>query len=125
MQWPKPMAIGKNAKKRAARRAFHNAPDSEAVKIPYAIHVIIHRDGKPEKIIFTSLTAFKAYRAEFMQRNPQGILTLVSDTDTVDDSKGKANRTRVINKGIGQNWDRVKKPLPAPSRRRYATDGFK
>jgi hypothetical protein len=119
------MAVGKNAKKRAARRAFHNAPDSEAGKIPYAIHVIVHRDGKPEKIIFTSLTAFKAYRAEFIQRNPQGILTLVSDTDTVDDSKGKANRARVINKGIGQNWDRVSKPLPAPSKQRYAIDGFK
>ena len=119
------MAMGKNARKRAARLAFHNAPDSEAGKIPYAIHVIIHRDGKPEKIIFTSLTAFKAYRAEFIQRNPKGILTLVSDTDTVDDSKGKANRARVINKGIGQNWDRVSKPLPAPSKQRYAIDGFK
>ena len=119
------MAIGKNARKRAARLAFHNAPDSDTGKIPYAIHVIIHRDGKPEKIIFTSITAFKAYRAEFMQRNPKGILTLVSDTDTVSDSRGKANRSRVINKGIGQNWDRVSKPLTAPFKRRHAIDGFK
>lgn len=119
------MAIGKNKKKREARRAFHNAADSDAGKIPYAIHVISWQGGEPRKIIFTSLTAYKKYRAEFYASNPTGTLKLVSDVETLDDSKGKANRSRVINKGIGQNWDRVTKKLDAPTKKRYAIDGFK
>jgi hypothetical protein len=115
------MAQGKNARKRAARRAFH---DASAGKIPYALHVIVHRDGKAEKIIFASLSSYKEYRARFYASNPQGVLILESDMSKLDDSKGKANRSRVMNLGIGQNRGKESKPAQAPSKRRFAKDGF-
>jgi hypothetical protein len=118
------MALGKNAKKRAARRAFHDVSDASAGKIPYALHVIIHRDGKAEKVIFASLSSYKEYRARFYESNPQGVLILESDMSKLDDSKGKSNRSRVMNLGIGQNKGKESRPMQAPSKRRFAKDGF-
>lgn len=126
--------MGKNAKKREARRAFHNAPDTVAGKIPYAFHAVVREKsvcgkivtlGPPRRIGFYSFSSYKEWRNEFYPASENVQIDLVSDLDTLDDSKGKANRTRVINKGIGQNWDRVKRPLDAPTKQRYAIDGFR
>ena len=125
--------MGKNAKKREARRAFHTAHDASAGKIPYAFHAVIREKavcgrivtlGPPRRIGFYSLTSFKEWRETFYPTSESVQIDLVSDLDSLDDSKGKGNRTRVINKGIGQNWDRVKRKLAAPTKSRFLKDGF-
>ena len=109
------MAVGKNAKKRAARLSFH--ADSEAQgPMHYALVAIEYRDGKRRKLTFASLTAYKNYREEFFPVTAKGRLVLVSDLESLDDSKGAAQRKRCDNKGIGLENDkrfaRVKTPAP-------------
>ena len=94
-----PMA--KNARKRAARRAFHASEHAEPGSMPYTLKAVVYRDGKRHVLTFASMTAFKAYREEFYPGKAQRQLVLVSDLDTLDDSKGKANRSRMTNNGIG------------------------
>jgi hypothetical protein len=119
------MAIGKNKRKRLARASFHAATDS-AQDMPYCLHVIEYRDGKRRHIRFASLTSFKEYRERFHAAGIVGTLSLVSDLDTLDDSKGKANRSRVINKGIGINTDKMSQPAFVSKRpQRHAIDGHR
>lgn len=91
--------LTKNAKKRAARRAFHADPLAEYGALPYAFHVIEYRDGQRRKLTFASLTSYKEYRERFYKSGTVGQLVLVSDLESLDDSKGKAFRSKVINKG--------------------------
>lgn len=92
------MAIGKNAKKRAARHAFHDDPNAVG-DMPYSFKVVRHIDGKPHVLTFASLSSFKEYRERFFASNPTGTLSLAScDDETVKDT-GKAFRSKVINKG--------------------------
>ena len=118
--------LGKNARKRAARRAFA-CDENPQGKIPFALHVVEWRDGKPRNITFASLTSYKEYRARFYGVTGQtGKLVLVSDLATLDDSKGKTNRTRVINKGIGINTGKETKPSYLASRpKSRAVDGYR
>lgn len=92
------MAIGKNKRKRLARAAFHDDPNAVG-EMPYSFKVVRHIDGKPHIVTFASLSAYKEYRKEFFASNPKGTLSLASyDDETVKD-KGKAFRSKVINKG--------------------------
>jgi hypothetical protein len=119
------MSIGKNARKRLARVAF-NSSDTTSNNVPYCLHVIEYRDGTRRHIKFISLTAFKEYRERFYSSGVTGSLSLVSDLDTLDDSRGKPNRARIINKGIGINTDKAETPSFTDKRpKRYAIDGFR
>lgn len=111
------MAIGKNAKKRAARRAFHDAPCEEKPgAMPYSFKVVEYRraddmavsrekpvtgSGMVRRVLtFASLTSYKDYRKEFFSRNPTGTLSLVNPlSDDVVADRGKAFRSKVINRG--------------------------
>jgi len=95
------MTTGKNARKRAARRAFHASTDTDSPgAMPYSFKVVRHIDGKPHVVTFASLTAYKNYREEFFARNPTGKLLLAShDDETVSDTRGQAFRSKVINQG--------------------------
>ena len=117
--------VGKNAKKRLARAAFHASDDASGA-MPYCLHVIEYRDGARRHIKFASLSSFKEYRERFYSKGQVGELRLVSDLSELDDSKGKANRSRVINQGIGINTGRESKPAfnrSAPKSR--TVDGFR
>lgn len=103
------MAIGKNARKREARKAFH-ADQEAGGKLPFAFNVVEYKDGKRRVITFASLTSYKAYRKEFYPQGAKGRLILESDLSIVDDSNKDAMRTSVTNKGIGLgNADRFKR----------------
>jgi hypothetical protein len=112
------MAIGKNAKKRAARRAFHDAPcDGLPGAMPYSFKVVEYRraddmaisQGKAfgeggvvrRVLTFASLTSYREYRERFFSCNPTGTLSLVNplSDETVSDERGKAFRSKVINRG--------------------------
>lgn len=109
------MAIGKNARKRAARSSFHADSDAQG-PMPYALVAIEYTDGKRRKLTFASMTAFKEYREKFFPSTAKGRLVLVSDLESLDDSKGASQRKRCDNKGIGLGNDtrfsRVKTPAP-------------
>jgi hypothetical protein len=94
------MAIGKNAKKRAARRAFHASTDIDAGALPYSFKVVEYKDKVRRVLTFASLTSYKEYRERFFSCNPNGKLTLASPNDeTVSDTRGQAFRSKVINQG--------------------------
>jgi hypothetical protein len=94
------MAIGKNAKKRAARHAFHASTEDTPGAMPYSFKVVRHIDGKPHVVTFASLTAYKEYRERFFSCNPTGQLLLAShDDETVSDTRGQPFRSKVINQG--------------------------
>lgn len=95
------MAIGKNAKKRAARRAFHDAKDNDAGAMPYSFKVVEYRDNQRRVLTFASLSSYKEYRERFFSSNPVGTLSLVNPLteETVSDDRGKASRSAIINKG--------------------------
>ena len=85
------MAIGKNARKRAARRAFHDASDIEAGEIPYAFKVVQYTDGVRRVLTFASLTSYKNYRKEFFASNPKGKLFSLQEAlelEKVKDQEG-------------------------------------
>jgi len=94
------MAIGKNSKKRAARRAFHASTDDTPGVMPYSFKVVRHIDGKPHIVTFASLTSYKEYRERFFSCNPTGRLFLASHEDeNVSDTRGQAFRSKIINQG--------------------------
>ena len=102
------MAIGKNARKREARKAFH-ADQEAGGKLPFAFNVVEYRDGKRRVITFASLTSYKEYRERFYPEGAKGRLILESDLSAIDDSNKDAMRASVTNKGIGLgNADRFK-----------------
>lgn len=105
------MAIGKNARKREARKAFH-ADQEAGGKLPFAFNVVEYRDGKRRVITFASLTSYKEYRERFYPEGAKGRLILESDLSLVDDSNKDAMRASVTNKGIGlgneKRFSRVK-----------------
>lgn len=104
------MAIGKNAKKRAARRAFHASPcDGSPGAMPYSFKAVEYRDNVRRVITFASLTSYKEYRERFFACNPVGQLSLVNplqDTDVAD--RGKAFRSKVVNAGTDTSKARPK-----------------
>lgn len=104
------MAVGKNKKKREARKAFLNDPQAQG-PMPYALIAIEYRDGKRRKLTFASLTAFKEYRERFFPTSAKGRLILESDLSLVDDSNKEATRKAMTNKGLGLGNDtRFAKP---------------
>lgn len=98
------MAVGKNKKKREARKAFLNDPQAQG-PMPYALVAIEYRDGKRRKLTFASLTAFKEYRERFFPTSAKGRLILESDLSLVDDSNKESTRKAMTNKGIGLGND--------------------
>lgn len=110
------MAIGKNARKREARKAFH-ADQEAGGKLPFAFNVVEYRDGKRRVITFASLTSYKEYRERFYPEGAKGRLILESDLSLVDDSNKDAMRASVTNKGIGlgnaDRFKRVKSLIPS------------
>jgi len=122
-------AMGKNAKKRAARSAFYNDPDAKG-DMPFALHVIITTDGKPRRITFASLTSFKEYREEFYASKAKGELRLLDPgNDTVKET-GKAYRSKVVNRGADHSNAKPKPlvkgdvTLPSVKGRRFRSEGF-
>ena len=109
------MTLGKNAKKREARKAFHNDVDAQGA-MPFAFYAIEYRDGIRRKLTFASLSAFKEYRRTFFPAKAKGQLILVSDLDSVDDSRKDGARKASTDKGNGLgNADRFKRTkTPAP-----------
>jgi hypothetical protein len=121
------MAIGKNAKKRAARRAFHDTPcDGKPGAMPYSFKVVEYRraddmaisqgkafggGGMVRRVLtFASLTSYKEYRERFFSTNPAGTLSLVnplSDSD-VNATRGESFRQKVINQGNDTSKARAK-----------------
>jgi hypothetical protein len=104
------MAIGKNAKKRAARRAFHDAPDDTLQAMPYSFKVVEYKDNVRRVLTFASLTSYKEYRERFFSTNPTGKLSLVnplSDSD-VNATRGESFRQKVINQGNDTSKVRAK-----------------
>lgn len=107
--------MGKNAKKRAARKAYAAMSDGDAAysKLPHAFHVIDYRDGERRHLRFVSITAYKNYLNKFHGGKRPATLVLVGKDNIpdLDDSKGQANRTRATNKGIGlHNGKRLSVP---------------
>lgn len=121
--------LGKNARKRAARRAFLNDSNAMSESMPYAFHVIEYRDGTRRHLRFVSLTSYKEYRERFYSTLPSdstGELRLVSDMSDIPDTLGQSQRARVERKGIGLTWDKLSRPdINAPRKKRYSIDGFK
>lgn len=109
------MALGKNAKKREARKAFHNDNEAQGA-MPFAFYAIEYRNGIRRKLTFASLSSFKEYRERFFPTTAKGQLVLVSDLDSVDDSRKDAARKAATNRGLGLgNEDRFKRTkTPAP-----------
>ena len=104
------MTVGKNAKKREARKRFLEDTQAQG-PMPYALIAIEYRDGKRRKLTFASLTAFKKYREEFFPSNAKGRLILESDLSLIDDSNKEATRKAMTNKGLGLgNESRFAKP---------------
>lgn len=106
------MAIGKNAKKRAARRAFHASPcDDTPGNMPYSFKVVEYRDNVRRVLTFASLTSYKEYRERFFSCNPMGQLSLVNplspDLD-VNLKRGESFRAKVVNAGTDTSKARPK-----------------
>lgn len=80
------MAIGKNAKKRAARRAFHESTDM-GLDMPYAFNVVQYTDGVRRVLTFASLTSYKNYRKEFFASNPKGNLFSLQEALELEKAK--------------------------------------
>lgn len=80
------MAIGKNAKKRAARRAFHESTDM-GLDMPYSFKVVQYTDGVRRVLTFASLTSYKNYRKEFFASNPKGKLFSLQDALELEKTK--------------------------------------
>ena len=97
MSTQKPM--GKNARKRAARRAFH-ADESATGPMPHAFKVVMYRDNQRHVLTFASLTSYKKYRERFYWDKTIRF-AVAADESEVDDSKGEAIRSSLTNKGIG------------------------
>jgi len=111
------MTTGKNAKKRAARHAFHAATNDTPGAMPYSFKVVEYRraddmvvamdkpvatySGMVRRVLtFASITSYKEYRERFFSCNPTGQLLLASPNDeTVSDTRGQAFRSKVINQG--------------------------
>jgi hypothetical protein len=121
------MAIGKNAKKRAARRAFHASTEADSMgSMPYSFKVVEYRraddmvvamdkqvttySGMVRRVLtFASLTSYKEYRERFFSCHPTGKLTLASPNDeTVSDTRGESFRSKVINQGADTSKARPK-----------------
>ncbi len=120
------MATGKNAKKRAARHAFHASTDDTPGAMPYSFKVIEYRRAddmvvamdKPvatysgivrRVLTFASLTSYKEYRERFFSCHPTGQLLLASPNDeTVSDTRGESFRSKVINQGADTSKARPK-----------------
>jgi hypothetical protein len=104
------MAIGKNAKKRAARRAFHASTDTDSPgSMPYSFKVVEYKDKIRRVLTFASLTSYKEYRERFFSCHPTGKLTLASPNDeTVSDTRGESFRSKVINQGADTSKARPK-----------------
>lgn len=126
------MAIGKNARKRAARSAFHNDPNAVG-DIPYSFKVIQYRDGERHVLTFASMTSFKKYRETFFATNPTGQLTLASHEDaSVNASRGQSFRSRVINQGADTSKAKPKplaqfkgnRLVPSVIGKRFRSEGF-
>ena len=98
------MTVGKNAKKREARKRFLEDTLAQG-PMPYALIAIEYRDGKRRKLTFASLTAYKKYREEFFPSSAKGRLILESDLSLVDDSNKEATRKAMTNKGLGLGND--------------------
>lgn len=80
------MAIGKNAKKRAARRAFHESTDM-GLDMPYSFKVVQYIDGVRRVLTFASLTSYKNYRKEFFASNPKGNLFSLQEALELEKAK--------------------------------------
>ena len=95
------MTTGKNAKKRAARRAFHASTDTDSPgAMPYSFRVVEYKDNVRHVLTFASLTSYKEYRERFFSCHPTGQLLLAShDDENVSDTRGQAFRSKVINQG--------------------------
>jgi len=121
--------MGKNAKKRAARLAFHADTDAQG-DMPYALHVIVTTDGKPRRITFASLTSFKKYREEFYASEVKGELRLLEPGDATVKDTGKAYRSKVINRGADHSKAKPKPlvkgvtTLPSVKGKRFRAEGF-
>lgn len=124
------MAKGKNAKKREARKAFHNDPLAQAGGLPFAFHVIEHREGKPRKLTFASLTSYKAYLVERYEPKEAARLLLLHGHDASVKETGKAFRSKVIT--AGQDTSKAKPKaipkgnaiLPSVTGGRFRKEGF-
>ena len=127
----KGIPMGKNAKKRAARKVYAAMLECNAafVKMPHAFHIIDYKDGQRRHLKFASITAYKNYLKEFHNgKKPPGLVLVGKDSlSEMDDSKGQANRTRATNKGVGlHNGKRLSLPAfndKAP--KSMTQDGFK
>ena len=124
------MAKGKNAKKREARKAFHNDPLAQAGGLPFAFHVVEHREGKPRKLTFASLTSYKAYLVDRYETKEVARLLLLHGHDASVKDTGDSFRSMVIS--AGQDTSKAKpKAIPKgnailPSVRggRFRKEGF-
>ena len=123
--------MGKNARKKAARKAYAAMSEGDAAysKMPYAFHVIEYRDGQRRHLKFVSITAYKNYLKEFHEGEKPANLVLIGKDSIaeIDDSRGKAMRTRATNRGIGLHHG---KRLSTPSfndkaPKKHTQDGFK
>ena len=96
---------GKNARKRAERRAFLHDDNAEPGTMPHTLKVVVYTDGTRRVLTFASLTAYKDYCRTFYGNKTIRSLALVSDLESLDDSKGQSHRTRATNNGIGLGND--------------------
>lgn len=123
--------MGKNARKKAARKAFAAMSNRKAdySNLPYAFHVIEYKDGQRRHLRFVSITAYKNYLKEFHGGEKPADLVLVGGDSIaeLDDSKGKASRTRATNKGVGlHHGKRISTPsFNDKSPKKFTQDGFK
>lgn len=123
--------MGKNARKRAARKDYAAMSEGDAAysKLPYAFHVIEYRDGERRHLKFVSVTAYKNYLKEFHGgKKPSNLVLVGKDClAELDDTKGKAMRTRATNKGVGlHHGKRLSTPIfndKAP--KKFTQDGYK
>jgi len=121
--------MGKNARKRTARSAFHANPDAQG-DLPFALHVIVTTDGKPRRLTFASLTSYKKYREEFYASKAKGELRLLDPGDATVKETGKAYRSKVVNRGADYSKAKPKPlvkgnvTLPSVKGRRFRSEGF-
>jgi len=123
------MAQGKNAKKRAARRAFLNDPDP-VQSMPYSFKVVEYRDGTRRVLTFASLTSYKEHLENLYTPKEAARLLLLHGHDESVKETGKAFRASVINRGADHSKAKPKPllkgvtTLPSVTGGRFRKEGF-